>query len=139
MMIRVATIEDADALFALNNLFENDSPIEMIRAELLESAREIIVIAYMGDEAIAFGTGLIIKSICYRERRIEVEALFVKESYRGRGVGKDVLNYLEQSGASRGIRHFHISVFASNHAAYDMYTKLGYQSFGEVLLEKDIE
>ena len=139
MMIREATVEDAEALFALNSLFENDSPVEMIRAGLLESDREIIVIAYLDDEAIAFGTGLIIKSICYRGRRMEVESLFVKENHRKRGVGKAVLDFLEQCAVSRGIYHFHINVRATNNAAYDMYTKSGYQSFSEVLLEKDIE
>ena len=138
-MMRIATIEDAEALFSLNHSFDNDSTIDMIKSAILERDHEIIVIAYVDDEAIAFCTGLIIKSMCYRERRIEVESLFVKENYRKQGVGRVLLNFLERSGVSRGIRHFHINVRADNNSAYNVYTKSGYQSFGEVLLEKDIE
>jgi len=139
MIIRAATVGDADALFELNCLFENDATADVIRASLRKNEREIVVIAYMGDEAAGFCTGLITKSMSYRECRMDVESLFVKEHFRKRGIGKALLDFLEQSANSLGIRHFHINVAENNGAAYAMYAKSGYQPSGEVLLEKDID
>ena len=136
-MIRAATIKDADALFELNGLFGNETTIECLKKSMLENDRELVVIAYIDNLAVGYCTGLVTKSMCYRQHRLDVEALYVKANYRKQGIGKALLASIEQRGISLGIGHFHINVYPDNGIALELYSKQGYIPSGEVLLEKD--
>ena len=136
-MIYTATVKDADALLELNSLFGNETTIELLRQSIIENDCEIVGVAYIDNTAVGYCTGLITKSMCYSKCRLDIEALYVKENHRNRGIGKELLAFVEQCGISRGIHHFHINAYPNNGAAFDIYSKQGYIASGEVLLEKD--
>lgn len=136
--VRLATESDVEDLFVLNALFENTTTKEMMRKSIFENDREIICIAFMDNIAVGYCTGLIVKSMCYSENRADIEALYVKEEYRRRGIGAALVRHLENEAVSRGIYHFHLNTYANNIRAQSLYQKNGYSKTGEILLEKTI-
>jgi ribosomal protein S18 acetylase RimI-like enzyme len=137
MEVRIATIDDANDLFTLNELFENTTTIDLLKKSLLENEDEVVCIALSNGIPAGFCSGMIIKSMCYSNNRADIEALFVKDEYRRQGIGKALIECLEKSLIARGAQHFHINTYANNIAAQSLYVKLGYAKTGEILMDKD--
>jgi GNAT superfamily N-acetyltransferase len=70
---------------------------------------------------------------------MDIEALFVKDGYRGQGIGKSLIQYLETTFIVRGIYHFHNGAYLSNLKALSLYASMGYRCNGEVVLEKSVQ
>ena len=85
MDIKIADINDIEGLFELNKLFNNDTSIEKMKNFMEINDHEIICIAYIENIPIGYCTGLIIKSICYTNARLDIESLYVKEKFRNKG------------------------------------------------------
>jgi len=82
MEVRLAAARDIEELYQLNELFENKTSKENMQQLIIEDNHEIISIAYDSGIAVGYSTGLIIKSICYSDYRVDIEALYVREAYR---------------------------------------------------------
>ncbi len=136
MEVRLATANDLDDLFSLNELFENTTTKQSMRKFLEENKNEVISIAFINHIAVGYATAIIIKSICYCDNRADIETLFVKDEYRKQGVGKALMKCLENELISRGIFHFHLTTHKDNVKAQSLYKKIGFEDTGEVLLHK---
>jgi len=134
--VRLATLNDSESLFMLNKLFGNATTIEDLKNSLSKNKRELVCIAFVDGVAAGYACGLIIKSMCYSKCRADIEALFVREEYREKGMGKALLACLEKELERLGINHFHIITHEENNAAKALYTRLGYIADSEFLLEK---
>lgn len=139
MFIKIADKKDLDNIFKLNELFENSTTKEEMGKYLDKNTNEIICIAYMDNTAAGYCTGLIIKSICHKNSRLDMESLFVKEEYRRKGIGKALINFMEKEALSRNIAHFHLTTNKENRNAQKLYKNSGYKHTGEILLDKTIE
>ena len=138
LKIRKATANDANDLFELNLLFGNTTTVELMKENLTENKFEIVCIAYVDNIAVGYCSGHIVKSMCYSEPRADIEALYVREEYRGQGIGKSLILFLEKAFTERGIYHFHNSTYSDNTNALALYESIGYIKYGEILLEKSI-
>ena len=127
-----------DSLYELNKLFENKTSREEMKAFMKLNDHEIICIAYVDNIAAGYCTGLMVKSVCHKSRRLDIEALFVKEEYRKKGIGKALINFLEKEAEARSILHFHIVANKKNKTAKSLYKKSGYEDTGEILLDKTL-
>jgi len=125
MEARLAAVGDLEALFLLNALFGNETTREAMRESLLDREREIACVAFVDSAAAGFAAGFVVRTLCHARPRVEIEALFVREEFRGRGAGEALLKCLESEAASRGIRNFHLNVRADNRAARALYQKCG--------------
>jgi len=105
---------------------------------LKQNDHEIICIAYADDVAAGYCTALIINSICYKNCRLDIESLYVREEYRNKGIGKALISFMEKEASARNITHFHISTSEKNTVARALYGKLGYKNTGEMLLDKTL-
>ena len=63
--------------------------------------------------------------------------LIVRQSYRGRGIGEQLMRAAEAHARERGARAIRVGVLATNDVAWDLYRKLGYAEY-EIVLEKPI-
>ena len=138
-MIKIthATKADVAAIYEMNLLFGNNASEESIARSLAEEYDQIVAIASVDGIAAGFASGRVVKSICYEDHRGDIEALFVREEYRHQGIGKALMLFMEAAFVDRGIEHLHICVMKANDTAYGLYTGLGFQDNGELLLEKD--
>jgi len=139
MNIRIAGLDDIGSLYELNKLFDNETTVQDMKKTLITNDREIVCIAYMDNIGAGYCTGLIVKSICYNKIRLDVESLFIREEYRKKGIGEELVKFLEKEASARGIKHFHIFTNRNNIKAQALYKKLGYADTGEFLLDKTLE
>lgn len=139
MDIKVANIDAIEDLFELNKLFNNETSIGEMKNFMRINDHEIICIAYIENIPVGYCTGLIVKSICYTNSRLDIESLFVKEEFRKKGVGLSLIKFLEKEARAKNIFHFHIITNKNNEKAKSLYKKLGYSDTGEILLDKTLE
>lgn len=116
MIYRRARIEDVEAI---SNLIETYASVELMlqrpKALLYERLREFIIVEDQG-EIIAVGALTIIwKDLA------EVRSLAVKDTYKGQGLGKSLVEKLVEEAKELGIE----KVFALTYQA-DFFSKLGF-------------
>ena len=138
MIIKKADKNDAEKLYDMCKLMGSETTLEAMRENIGKDEREILHIAYDGDYAIGYCTGLIISSVCNRDSRMDVEWLFVREAYRNKGVGGDLIKSVEKEAVSKNVLHFHISTGTENDAAKALYLKMGYNDAEEMILDKTL-
>ena len=138
MTIKIAGKSDLESLFELNKLFENDAAKEEMEMLLGKNDNELVAIAYFDGYAAGFCTGLVIRSICYKKSRLDIESLFVKEEYRKKGIGRALVEFIEKEASLRKINHFHITVNKEKTGAIKLYESAGYANTGEILLDKTL-
>jgi len=61
------------------------------------------------------------------DRHTYIFLLYVKPEHRRRGIGRALMEYLENWARAKGDRQIGLQVFQSNTTALDLYHKLGYQ------------
>lgn len=63
----------------------------------------------------------------------EVKILYIDNDHRGKGVGRRMINYLEQEARTQGYRELFIrSALIYKNTAYDFYKKMGYEELGKL-------
>ena len=67
-----------------------------------------------------------------------VTDLFLRETYRGRGLGKIALDCVEEYCRARGISAIELQVEHENKAAAGFYRKLGFQKLSRIVMGKDL-
>lgn len=115
---------------------EKGSPIEM---EIMNEDKCDFVAVYMDGELI--GTGRIFHE---SEGDVLFQRIAVKKEYRSRGYGAKMIEEMEIKSKSLGVEK--INICASMHA-FNFYTRLGYEAYGEefergeikhIMMKKDL-
>ena len=65
-------------------------------------------------------------SYSIKDKTAYIDSLFLKENFRRRGIGKQILQNLENDLREKEIYEIELYVFAHNQAAYTLYKKMGY-------------
>ena len=140
MQIRLAEIFDVPELNKLNILFNGEgcSSIKIIEESLKNNAREIVVVADEEDRLVGFCCGQIFKSVCYSYNYSEITELYIMKEYRRKGIGKQLIDFMETEFIKRGVKHIHILTGKDNKIAQSLYHLCGYIETSEILLDKDL-
>lgn len=115
--------DEAIARRALEELVGDSS---LGRVWLIEAEREVA-----GYAVLAFGF-----SLEYHGRDAFIDELYLSEAFRGRGLGKRVIAFLESYCREHGIRALHLEVERENTAAQELYRRTGFKENGRFLLSK---
>lgn len=75
-------------------------------------------------------------SLEYQGRDAFVDELFVRESHRGYGVGRQTLAFVEGACRSLEVRALHLEVERENADAHEFYRKMGFKDHDRYLLTK---
>ncbi|MEW5856087.1 MAG: GNAT family N-acetyltransferase [Cyanobacteriota bacterium] len=89
-----------------------------------------------GDEAIGYIVLTFGYSLEFRGRDAFIDELYIRESYRGQGVGMSVIQFIESVCPSLGIQALHLEVERKNTAAQDLYRKVGFKDHDRYLMTK---
>ena len=137
---RLANVSDAAELKRLNDAFNGDgcSSVEGIAISLKSNTNEIVCVAADGDKLAGFCCGLEISSMCYPNKSGEVTELFVAEEYRRQGIGRRLINEMENELAKRDVVNLCILTGDDNIKAQSLYLSCGYEDAEEMVLEKDL-
>lgn len=152
-MIRKYRTEDSEALIGLCQEFglymqsldkphldlmivKDDYGKELLERTLAnaEANQGVIYVAEIEDKVVGFIAG-IIKTLgeepdddCKVHKMGRVSELFVTQSARGQGIGKELMQVLLDYFTNQSCYKVNIEVFAPNQDAYDFYKKLGFQA-----------
>jgi diamine N-acetyltransferase len=65
-----------------------------------------------------------------------VDELFVDEKYRGRGIGRRTMEFVEQRAREMGVKALHLEATRENEAAIELYRQAGYMRHERFLMTK---
>jgi len=146
--IRVVAADLADptqqrAIVALTDAYASDPmgdgahlPDE-VRGRLIAGLRQhpttVIFLAYAGEEAVGLATCFLGFSTFAARPLLNVHDLVVLPAYRGRGVGRALLETIERKAMALGCCKLTLEVTEQNHAARRVYERAGFHQavYGE--------
>lgn len=94
--------------------------------ELLRDADKNVVVARKADSLVGFGI------MTYADQNANLDLLAVKEGHRRRGVGRQVVAWLEEVARTAGILTIFVQVRQINRGAIKFYIRCGFQIIDEV-------
>lgn len=77
-------------------------------------------------------------SLEFHGRDALVDEIYIKENYRGRGIGKQALQFIESVCRELGVHALHLEVERANTTAQAVYRKSGFQDHDRYLLTKRV-
>src|SRR5918997_799998 len=75
-------------------------------------------------------------SLEFRGRDAFIDELFVKDAFRGRGLGAATIRFAEGVCRGRGVRALHLEVERANTGAQSVYRRAGFKDHDRYLLTK---
>ena len=72
----------------------------------------------------------------YRGREAFVDELYVEEKFRGTGVGRRAMEFVEERARELGVNAMHLEVDRGNDAALALYRRIGYLDHDRYLMTK---
>jgi len=138
-MIRIATIEDAEQLYVLNENFngKGETTLENIKYAILNNHQEVIIVAEENQTLIGFVCVQLKKSFCYHNYQAEITEVYIEPMYRRKKVASKMICFAEQYCMQHYRLHkFEILTGRHNLGAQALYSSLGYSNDGELHLTK---
>ena len=141
---RVADGRDADSLFVMmRELYEHESIAfdePTARAALTQLLADdscgVAHFILLGEEVAGYLVLTFGFSLEFGGRDAFVDELFVKDEFRGHGMGKAALGFAAEVCRARGVRALHLEVERANRNAQGIYRKAGFVDHDRYLLTK---
>jgi ribosomal protein S18 acetylase RimI-like enzyme len=135
-----ATIDDAQDLVQLNILFNGSSDsATAIAARMTDPRRvETITIARVNGKVAGFAALRIVPCVLYPTPHAELTELYVKEDYRQRGIGKRLVQYLEELALKKGVEDILVLTGSDNFPALSLYHGMGFED-DDISLQKSLD
>jgi N-acetylglutamate synthase-like GNAT family acetyltransferase len=126
--IRQAVSEDAEAILKLNEAFDD------VRATVAHIARHIEnnvhletpFIALIDDCVVGLACLRVLPSLCDEVPYAELTELIVDPDYRRRGVGRELVRYIESEARVKGAKQLSLMTSWRNTDAHSFYHAMGY-------------
>lgn len=114
----------------IDNYLNQEYTIEVIRGQILKPDN-LFVLALAQGKAIGY-MKLVDKE---SENALEVDKLYLSRNYQGKGIGKHLMAFAEETARQKGRQSITLVVWEKNLSAFDFYKYLGYTL--QYKLEKD--
>ena len=128
-IVEFASVSDVNEIGNLSRKYiEHDllwqyTPKKILR--LIESKAKNVVVARKGNKLVGFGI------MTYSEKLANLDLLAVKLIYRRRGIGRKIVEWLEEVATLAGIFNIYVQVRKINKGAINFYKKIGFQVIDE--------
>ena len=143
-MIREAKIEDAKKLDNLLTLLVQDerqydsniSPLFVVidyHKNYLKKKNNICYVYEENNDIVAYIDGLIVNDGTDVSDTFKINALFVKEEYRDKGIATDLMNKIIEDVDQRNITNIEIGVLSNNVKAKKLYEKFNFKTYKEIM------
>jgi GNAT superfamily N-acetyltransferase len=129
---RQARQEDSAAMAQLSGQLGYPATTQVIAARLEDALRDrssIVVVAEMPTGQIAGFAQFVDQRLIESDPRVEVAALVVDESVRGRGVGRLLLSHGERWARERGCNIVNVRSNVIRASAHVFYERVGYRHY----------
>ncbi len=125
--LRIDTDRESDHVLAKRDE-RTENALHVIIRLLISQRRIITFLAFDKDEAIGYVSLVFPKYTKLRGNAYLTIA--IREKYRGKGVGTQLMNKAEEYAKGKGGRRIELEVFGKNTVAVEMYKKRGYEVEG---------
>jgi diamine N-acetyltransferase len=89
-----------------------------------------------GEKAVGCVVLTISFSFEYRGRDAYIDELYVEKEFRGRGIGRQAMRFVEKMGRAMNVNAIHLEVSRKNEAALELYRRAGYVDHDRYLMTK---
>lgn len=90
----------------------------------------------LGNEVAGYAVLTFGYSLEFHGRDAFVDELYLRDEYRGRGIGKRALQFLTEVWANEGVTSLHLEVERENTSAQAVYRKFGFEDHDRYLMTK---
>ncbi|NER78940.1 MAG: GNAT family N-acetyltransferase [Leptolyngbya sp. SIO1D8] len=140
----LAQLKDVDLLLQLINEFCELDNHSFDRAKAHKTVSNLIQnksygriwLIVAGDRPVGYAVITLGYSLEYHGCDAFVDEIYLRESYRGQGIGTQTFAFLEAECQQLGLNALHLEVMPDNRKAYEFYRKLGYLDRQSSLLSK---
>lgn len=125
--------------YAIEHLAFNEQSLRVSLQQFISNETYgLVFIARLEDTAVGYTVLTYGFSLEFRGRTALVDELYVREEFRGRGIGRTILRYLEDFCRGQQICALHLEVDRANTRAQSLYRREGYRDHDRYLLTKRI-
>ena len=128
MHIREAKITDAAAICCISSKdlgYECKENFVKERMEKLEANREVVFVAEL-ERAVAGYVHAEVYSLLYWEPMVNILGLAVSSDYRRQGVGKILMQQVEEWAKEKGIKEIRLNSGGARKEAHEFYRAIGF-------------
>jgi GNAT superfamily N-acetyltransferase len=146
--IQRATAEDVDSLLLLMRHMQTDDPWSegFDEATVCKNLRELlqnvnfglVFLVHEHQRPVGYLVICFDYSLEYRGKGAWIDELFVEASYRGQGIGTQLLQLAERVSVDEGAQCLHLEVNRENRAI-ELYRKRGFVDHDRFLLTKHLQ
>lgn len=145
--IRSATLDDADAVVRMMEVFNAHESIAYTSEGLHQSYRDLmahpewgaLLLAEVGGVPAGYAVTSYGFDFEYRGRDAFLNELFVVDRYRTRGIGKALLRAVEAHCRAAGVKALHLIVRSDNASAQILYRRNGFTFDPRLLMSKPLD
>ena len=135
---------DVDAIVGMMRAYYGEDGYTFVEAEARAAALMLIddpalgalFVTCDGARVVGYVAVALGFSFEYRGREAFIDELFIAESHRGRGLGREALEIAEAYCREMGVNALHLEVERHRDAAQELYRSRGYEDFGRFLMTK---
>lgn len=91
-----------------------------------------------GEQAIGYVVLTLGYSLEYHGRDAFVDEIYIRASHRGKGIGTQIIQFVEEACRNLEVRALHLEVGRANTKAQAFYHKIGFEDHDRYLLTKQI-
>jgi putative acetyltransferase len=102
----------------------------LVDAAVLAQPHVIFCMARQDGEALGCGAVVLYAGDGAARPYAEIKRMWVYDSARGKGLGAQILGFLEREAALRGVRTLRLETGVHSHEARRLYEKCGYSEIG---------
>lgn len=103
-------------------------------AEMVTQNYECAVI--YDDETLIGVTGMWFCTRHYAGKTVEIDHVYIEEEYRGKGLGKQFLNWIYDYVKSKGCNTAELNTYVQNYPSHKFYYNEGFEILGYHFLKK---
>ena len=128
---RILDQGEYDLILPLAHLLNEEAPISLLKERLGEMMNQgyQCLAAFDGEEIVGI-CGMWITTRFYCGKQVEVDNVVVVRSYRSKGIGKIMMNWVYDYAASIGCATCELNAYVSNGGAHRFYFKEGFDILG---------
>ncbi|MGB0777834.1 MAG: GNAT family N-acetyltransferase [Flavobacteriaceae bacterium] len=131
--IKFQIIEKKDILniIPLLSKLNQKTPKELLKTRVIEMSHQNYECVGIYDNQKLIGIcGLWYMTRHYLGNSVEPDHVYINEEYRGRGIGKELFEFLENYLKTKGIEALELNTYTENRKSHKFYYNEGYEIYG---------
>lgn len=105
------------------------------RFKEMKSQNYECAVIYGGDEIIGV-SGMWFCTRHYTGKSVELDHVYISENYRGQGLGKRFMEWLQSYAEEKGCKSMELNTYVNNYPSHKFYYNEGYEAWGYHFFKK---